>query len=217
MRQCAKTLAAEMTIAEHHLLISSLLSLAGQRRHLEIGTAAGGTLCAMLSAIPAENRPPFVVVDPLKYFPNQLEIIHRNLIDHNIDPATVEFRAMKSALAFRKSEDNGEQFDFILVDGCHKIQSVMFDLKWSRLLAEGGLICFHDYLPIYPGVKMSVDRFLRKHANYKIVGHADSLLVIRKISPSPKPEVDFSDRVFARFWSLSHRVARKWKRWKKAG
>lgn len=216
MRQCAKTLAAEMTIAEHHLLISSLLSLNGHRPHLEIGTAAGGTLCAMLSAIPADTRPPFVVVDPLKYFPNQLETVHRNLIEHRIDPSTVEFRAMKSVKALRESERRGEQFDFILVDGCHKIQSVTSDLKWSRQLAVGGLICFHDYLPIYPGVKMSVDRFLRKHKNYTIAGHADSLLVMRKISPSPSLEIDMSDELFARFWSLSHRVARKWKRWKRA-
>lgn len=169
----------------------------------------------MLSAIELEDRPPFVVVDPLNYFANQLETVHRNLIEHRIDPATVEFRATKSIRAFRTAERRGELFDFILVDGCHKIQSVTADLLWSRLLAVGGLICFHDYDPIYPGVKMPVDRFLRKNPNYKVVGHADSLLVIRKIVASTHREVDLSDKLYARFWSVSHRIARKWKRWRK--
>ena len=216
MRECATTMAAEMSSAEHQLLIESLVSLAGRRLHLEIGTAAGGTLCAMLGAFPAQDQPRFAVVDPLKYFPNQLETIQRNLREHQLDPEKVEFRAATSATAFPEAERAGDQFDFILVDGCHRIENVMCDLKWGRLLAPGGLICFHDYAPKFPGVKMSVDRLLKKHPNYVIEGHADTLLVVRKTAPSRTPEVDLSDEWYAKFWSVSHRVTRKINRWKRA-
>jgi predicted O-methyltransferase YrrM len=212
MRECATTLAAEMSTAEHQLLVESLVSLSGQGLHLEIGTAAGGTLCAMMAAFPADKCPKFVVIDPLKYFPNQLETIQRNLRDHHLDASKVEFRASSSAKAFPKAAAQHDEFDFILVDGCHRISSVMLDLKWTRLLKAGGLICFHDYKPKFPGVQMSVDRLLRRHPNYVIEGQADSLLVVRKRSASRSVEIDLSDEWFARFWSVSHRVTRKLKR-----
>lgn len=216
MRACATTLAAEMTSAEHQLLVQTLVSLSGQRLHLEIGTAAGGTLCAMLAAFPADRRPSFVVVDPLKYFPNQLETIHRNLEDHRLDPTKVDFRAATSKKAFPAAARRGEQYDFILVDGCHRIESVTQDLKWTRLLAPGGFLCFHDYAPKFLGVKMPVDRFLKKHPNYRIAAQADSLLVVRKVAASDHLEVDLSDQIYARFWSIQHRINRKMNRWKRA-
>ena len=216
MRQCATSVAAEMSPAEHQLLIPSLVTLAGRRRHLEIGTAAGGTLCAMLQAFPTERRPDFVVVDPMRYFPNQQQTINRNLTDHQLDPSRVDFRAMTSKEAFPIASEHNEEFDFILVDGCHRIESVTQDLKWTRLLAPGGLVCFHDYSPNFPGVKMPVDRLVGKHPNYVIEGLADSLLVIRKTAESRSAEVDFSDQCFAQFWSVPQRVSRKLNRWKRA-
>ncbi|OYW22698.1 MAG: hypothetical protein B7Z55_04335, partial [Planctomycetales bacterium 12-60-4] len=79
MRACATTLAAEMTPAEHELLLATLRGLGGHGLHLEIGTAAGGTLCAMLGAFSDASRPPFVVVDPMRYFPQQLDLVRKNL------------------------------------------------------------------------------------------------------------------------------------------
>jgi predicted O-methyltransferase YrrM len=216
MRECAITMVPEMKPEEHRLLMDSLRSLGGRRLHLEIGTAAGGTLCAMMQAFPAERRPQFVVVDPMKYFPNQLETVQRNLRQHQLDPSQVDFRAASSAQAFPQSVERNDQFDFILVDGCHRIESVTLDLKWTRRLVPGGLICFHDYEPGSPGVCMAVDRFLRKHPNYVVENHVASLLVVRKKSPSPLPEIDLSDALYAQCWKLPHRILRKLKRWNRA-
>lgn len=216
MRECAITLDPEMKPAEHQLLINSLLSLSGRRLHLEIGTAAGGTLCAMMQAFPADQRPQFVVVDPMKYFPEQLETVQRNLRQHQLDPSQVDFRAASSAQAFPEAVSRKDQFDFILIDGCHRIESVTLDLKWTRLLVSGGLVCFHDYEPGSPGVCLAVDRFLRKHPNYVVENHVESLLVIRKKSESPQPEIDLSDMLYAQCWKLPHRILRKLKRWNRA-
>jgi predicted O-methyltransferase YrrM len=216
MRECATTMVPEMKPAEHRLLIDSLTSLAGRRSHLEIGTAAGGTLCAMMNAFPADKRPQFVVVDPMKYFPNQLETVQKNLRQRQLDPSQVDFRTASSALAFPQAAERKNQFDFILVDGCHRIESVTLDLKWTRLLAPGGLICFHDYEPGSPGVCKAVDRFLRKHPNYVVEHHVESLLVVRKQSLSPLPEIDLSDVLYAQCWKVPHRILRKLKRWNRA-
>lgn len=216
MPECATTLIPEMRDSEHRLLIESLLSLAGRRRHLEIGTAAGGTLCAMMNAFPDSQRPQFVVVDPMSYFPNQFEAIQKNLRAHDLDPSQVDFRAASSAHAFPKAASRGEEFDFIVVDGCHRIESVTLDLKWTRLLAVGGLICFHDYEPGSPGVQLAVNRFLRKHPNYVVENHVESLLMVRKKAKSATPEVDVTDLLYAQCWKLPHRILRKVKRWKRA-
>lgn len=216
MRECATTLIPEMRASEHGLLLETLVSLAGRRRHLEIGTAAGGTLCAMMGAFPNSQRPQFVVVDPMKYFPNQFDAIQKNLREHQLDPSQVDFRAASSAHAFPEAASRGDEFDFILVDGCHRIESVTLDLKWTRLLAVGGVVCFHDYEPGSPGVKLAVDRFLRKHSNYQVEKQVESLLVVRKKALSTTPEVDVTDLLYAQCWKLPHRILRKVKRWNRA-
>lgn len=216
MRECATTLIPEMRASEHRLLIDTLSSLGGRRLHLEIGTAAGGTLCAMMDAFSNNQRPQFVVVDPMKYFPNQFAAIQKNLREHQLDPSQVDFRATSSARAFPEAANRGDEFDFILVDGCHRIESVTIDLKWTRLLAIGGLVCFHDYEPGSRGVKMAVDRFLRKHPNYTIENQVESLLVVRKKAVSRTPEIDLTDLLYAQCWKLPHRILRKVKRWNRA-
>lgn len=216
MRECATTLIPEMRASELQLLINSLQSLAGRRRHLEIGTAAGGTLCVMMGAFSNSQRPQFVVVDPMKYFPNQFEAIQKNLREHQLDPSQVDFRTASSARSFPEAAIRGDEFDFILVDGCHRIESVTLDLKWTRLLAVGGLVCFHDYEPGSPGVRMAVNRFLRKNPNYVVENQVESLLVVRKKAPNNTPEIDLTDLLYAQCWKLPHRILRKAKRWNRA-
>lgn len=216
MPRCATTLEAEMTAAEHALLIQTLRESGRQGTHLEIGTAAGGTLCAMLGAFPEGQRPPFAVVDPMRYFPQQLDAVRKNLRDHGFDPATIDFRIASSQVAYLDAETRHEALDFVLIDGCHKIRSVMTDLKWTRLLSPGGVVCFHDYTPRHRGVWLAVNRLLAKHPNYEAVAQADSLLVVRKTAASITPEVTSSDELFALAWYLPLQIERKWQRLRKA-
>ena len=201
-RPSAATGESELSAAELSALTALLAKSAAKGAHLEIGTAAGGTLCRMMAAFPADSRPPFVVVDPMTYFPDQRKIVEENLRSKGLDPEGVEFREGTSEELFPAAERNGDRFDFILIDGAHKIRSVIRDIRWARLLNENGVICFHDYLPKFKGVMWSADRFLRRwKGHYERIEQVDSLLMIRKTGSSPVPEIGASDLLWASCWA----------------
>jgi len=179
-RPCATTLASELADEELAALRDLLIKKAWKGKHLEIGTAAGGTLCAMIQA--ATHRPPFVVIDPMTYFEGQRQTVERNLREHGIDPADVSIRQARSWDALRAAKAAGERFDFIFVDGTHKFRYVIQDMHWAGLLNVGGVMALHDYLPVMPGVRWAADHFLRHNPNYKPVGLVHSLLLIEKVS-----------------------------------
>ena len=58
-----------MTAEEHDFLFELIRDRQLTGQHLEVGTAAGGTLCAMMQCFAEQSRPPFVVVDRMTYFP----------------------------------------------------------------------------------------------------------------------------------------------------
>lgn len=214
MRRCATSLEGEMTKAEHAFLFGILRREKFEGPHLEIGTAAGGTLCAMMRCFEDATRPQFVVVDRMTYFPNQMEAVELNLRRHGLDPAKVDFRIATSTAAFLDATERGDTFDFILLDGGHKILNVMADLRWTRLLNVGGMICLHDYVPKFPGVKLSVDRFLEGHSHFQIVGQADSLIALQKVSAGARPEVSRLDRAYALAMHLPLLTRRKLDKWR---
>ncbi|SCA63223.1 Uncharacterized protein SCG7086_AM_00120 [Chlamydiales bacterium SCGC AG-110-P3] len=201
MRECSETLAPEMTSRESEQLTLTLKLHNLPGKHLEIGTAAGGTLCTMMRAYPSSTRPPFVVVDTMAYFPNQLRTVRQNLNDHGMDPSSVDFRVMPSSAAYASSLVHNETFSFILIDGAHKIRYVMEDLRWAALLEAGGILCLHDYSSKHPDVTKAVDRFLRNNRHYQVVDHVDSLLLLRKQATTTKIEVRASDRLYAMAWA----------------
>jgi len=209
MRECAVTLAAEMRPEEHAFLKEVLRGAAHPGKHLEIGTAAGGTLCHMLQCFPAATRPPFVVVDPMGYFPQQLETVQKNLRQSGLDPAAVDFRVQTSAAAFATAAQRGETFDFILIDGAHRILPVTGDLRWTRLLAVGGVVCLHDYDPYFPGVFRPANNFMRTHPNFEKIGVGGTILALRKIAVSPRPEVRLGNWIHAYFWHTPLHIQRK--------
>ncbi|HUL51408.1 MAG TPA: class I SAM-dependent methyltransferase [Candidatus Nitrosotalea sp.] len=197
-RPSATSLESELVPDELDALVSSIRRAPSNGRCLETGTTAGGTLCRMMSSFEPGRLPQFVVVDPMTYFLDQLEIVKRNLRQHQLDLKQVDFRVAKSADAFLKAEATNERYDFMLIDGAHKIRHVTKDLLWTRLLKVGGLVCFHDYNPRHKGVLWSVDRFLARHPNYAREGLRRSLLSVRNESASPKTETDQVDRM----WSI---------------
>ena len=180
-RHCATQLTSEMTQPE----LDGLRSILGARkrpgRHLEIGTAAGGTLCEMMSA--ATHRPPFVVVDTMNYFANQRHVVEQNLLSHGLPLDLVDFREMRSWDAFQHSRQILESFDFVLIDGTHKFRYVMQDLHWAWLVNPGGILALHDYTPRLRSVKWAADYFLANNRNYHRLALAGSLLFLEKTAP----------------------------------
>jgi hypothetical protein len=200
MRICAKTLASEMTAKEQQSLRDALTQHSLSGTHLEIGTAAGGTLSEILTHYRDNLNaplPPFLVIDPLRYFPNQLAVVKENLQRHGIDTDHPTFLKTSSTQAFRNYHPPSG-LEFILVDGNHKINYVAEDLRWARHLRVGGLLCLHDYGPNFPGVRLNVQRFLRRYSNYKVHSQADSLLILQKQSPSDRLEISTLDRLWAK-------------------
>ena len=202
-RPCANTGAPEMSDEELAALKGWLPKNKELKkgRFLEVGTGAGGTLCFMLDCFEKEHRPNFVVVDTLRYFQNQLEVIKQNLVDHELSPELVEFKVMTSADGFLHAEKKQQKFDFMLIDGSHKIRHVMADMRWMRLLKTGGIACLHDYSPRFKGVCLAVDRFLFRNRHFQKVGLEGSLLCLRKVSVSSSIEVSVIDRMWAYFLS----------------
>lgn len=196
-RISAANLAPELG-ADELVFLRDLVRNSGLKgRHLEVGTAAGGTLCEMMKCFAQGGRPQFVVVDSMAYFTDQLEVVKQNLRQHNLNPAEVDIRVAKSADAFQNAEAAGESFDFVFIDGAHKIRYVTEDLRWSRLVNVGGLICVHDYAPRQKGVMLAVNRFLRHYPNYKQEALVNSLLVLRKQAASRSKEISRADCLWA--------------------
>jgi len=80
-------------------------------KHLEVGTARGITLCAMVQALRSPHDPAFVVVDNMRYFPDQIRLIRDNLERFGVDPDSIEFRIGDSRKVFRKAQEAGDSFD----------------------------------------------------------------------------------------------------------
>jgi predicted O-methyltransferase YrrM len=207
MRQSALDMSSEVSDAE----LAALKALLGSARlagaHLEVGTAAGGTLKELMLCY-APPRPPFIVVDSFRYFPNQKDIVANNLRGAGIDPAAVDMRATDSAAALAAADARGEQFDFIFIDANHDARHVIADLRWARLLKPGGYLCLHDYGPKFPGVTWATDRFLKNNRNYRRVSLTDSLVVIQKSDNGQGEEVGAGDILLGRVLTLLHKFRR---------
>ena len=207
MRQSAVSMQSELQPAELEALRGLLAASQLRGAHLEVGTAAGGTLKELLLCY-QPPRPRFVVVDSFRYFPRQKEIVADNLRSAGIDPADVDMRATDSESALAAATAAGEQFDFILIDANHQARHVISDLRWASLLRPRGYLCLHDYGPKFPGVVWATDRFLTNNRNYRRVSLTGSLVVIQKDEMSARDEVGSIDLVMGKLLTPLHKLAR---------
>jgi predicted O-methyltransferase YrrM len=207
MRQSALDMSSELAADELAALKSFLASANLGGAHLEIGTAAGGTLKElMLCYVPP--RPRFIVVDSFRYFPDQKAVVQANLRSAGIDLSEVELRASKSEEALRGALEAGERFAFVFIDANHQARHVIRDLRWAELLTVGGALCLHDYSPRFPGVVWALDRFLRNNANYRRVTLCNSLIIVQKTSQGAGPEVGSFDIAVGEVLTQVHRFSR---------
>jgi len=207
MRPSAISIESELHPAELAALQALLKSAQLRGTHLEVGTAAGGTLRELLLCY-TPPRPRFVVVDSFQYFPRQKEIVADNLRSAGIDPGDVDLRAVDSESALAAAAAAGEQFDFILIDANHQARHVISDLRWASLLRPGGYLCLHDYGPKFPGVTWAAERFLANNRNYRRVSLTDSLLTIQKSAMSRSSEVGATDLFFGKVVTPLHKLRR---------
>lgn len=180
VRQSSITLESECTVAERAALRDVLKNSNFTAAHMEIGTAAGGTLKELIGCYPNGKAPPFIVIDPLSYFPDQLSKIHKNLQSAEIDPASVDFWQGTTENFINTDQARDLVLDFLFIDADHRHYPVLVDLAWAAKVAKGGYVCFHDDQPKFPGVGWAIRRFMKNNANFKYVTKADSLVIIQK-------------------------------------
>lgn len=205
MRPSAINTESEFRPAELAALQALLKAAQLRGPHLEVGTAAGGTLKELLLCY-LPPRPRFVVVDSFRYFPRQKEIVVDNLRSAGIDLTDVDMRATDSDGALAAAAAAGETFDFILIDANHQARHVISDLRWAKLLRAGGYLCLHDYGPKFPGVMWATDRFLAKNPNYRQVSLTVSLVVIQKSEMSKREEIGGVDLALGKLLTPLHKL-----------
>lgn len=217
----AATLASELSEPELANLRKALVELRERGmggQHIEIGTAAGGTLVEMLDLFDPVSCPPFWVVDTMSYFPGQMEAVQRNVRNHGHDPAQIRFMVSSSAKAFTVACSDPPRAVFLLIDANHEVHGVMGDLRWARFVQPGGIVCLHDYWPgdRWNGVTLAADRFLRRNPHYERLLLVGSLLLLRKQCIAERAEVGLLDLLWAYSWRQPVRWRRSLqKRWRK--
>jgi len=191
-----------MTAEELSLLLEELEDIPADGTILEIGTAAGGTLVKVLEKLRPEDRKRVAAVDTFDYYEDHLGIFRKNLSENGFDPDRIDARVARSTEAFVSARKNNEKLSFVIVDGSHKMKHVTQDLRWLGLLAVGGKAALHDYTEHLPGVRMAVDKFVLRNANYRVKAKAGSLVILEKTAATTWPEVTTVDLVSAYFWSV---------------
>lgn len=179
------TMESELTAPELGEVLKQIRQQAALKRILEVGSAAGGTLCEMIRVVDHEfepNRVEVCVVDTFEYFKDHEVIWRENLTRCGIDPDRVRLWKGKSneVRAGKQKELPCPYFSFILIDAGHKLKDVVRDTRWLEFLEVGGVAAFHDYSERFPGVCRAVDIFLARNPGFKMESRQGTLIVIRK-------------------------------------
>ena len=196
-RESAITLNSEMTVAEVSSIRSAIKDSKLTGLHIEIGTAAGGTLYEILKCYQNELKvvpPPFIIIDPLTYFDDQYEKICLNLQNNGLSQNNITFEKNKSSVSFRNLSGHAGEIEFILIDGNHKINHFVGDLRFSRYLRAGGLLLIHDYSNNFKGIHSATNIFLNRYRNYEVLSYVDSLIILRKKTVTNTQEVSVIDQ-----------------------
>lgn len=198
MRQSAITGESELD----QISLQAILDLFERKRfrgaHLEIGTAAGGTLKSMLQWYSDKGKTPeFHVVDPMTYFPDQLNIVKANIERADLSLANVFFHVGNSREQYELASSMVTTYDFVLIDGSHKAHHIVWDLQWLSKLAIGGVVVFDDYHAGFDGVDLVVDRFLLSRNDFEVFDQKGRALFVKRVGLSNRSMVCRSDVMIA--------------------
>ena len=213
MRKSEVSLGSECAPEEIALLKRVLSENNYSGRHMEIGTAAGGTLKELIGVYMSRGTcPEFVVIDTMTYFERQYEVVCQNLCNAGIDPSSVSFWIGTTHDFLSRERLQRREFDFIFIDAQHRHVPVTADLQWADLVRENGTICLHDYSGHFPGVIWAIDRFLAKNPNFKVLDRVGSMIALKKLGKGRTPTVTSYDMRAARFAQWCFRRKRQFLR-----
>lgn len=160
---------------------AKLAELARGKRVLEVGSYLGlSTVClartaeSVLAIDPHDGRGTEVPQDTLPGF-------RANLARYGLENVFVEPMTLAEYVATER-RTRTFWYDLIFIDGAHDRDSVEADIRAilddPYMLADGGLIAFHDYRsPVDPGVTAAVDALLDRGG--ELLSLTGSLAVVR--------------------------------------
>jgi predicted O-methyltransferase YrrM len=122
-----------------------LAQLAAGKRVLEVGSYCGrSTVCMAQAAVSLAAVDPFTG-DRTEDVRDTLGEFTQNVIRYDVAEKVTTLRGVSADVLPRLRRD-GAEFDLVFIDGAHDRASVELDLELSLpLLAEGGVLAFHDY------------------------------------------------------------------------
>lgn len=147
-----------------------LAELAAGKRVLEIGSYCGRSTVCMARFAKHVTAVDFFDSPKVDFYGDYAGEFDKSLLRHGC--------AAKVA-KHRPEDPIAGEFDFAFIDGAHDYASVVADLeKVLAVLADGGLIAFHDYRGgIDPGVDQVVDELLAEGG--ELVSLTKTLAVVR--------------------------------------
>lgn len=209
MRRSGIDLSSECDAVEIEALKQAITLAPSNGDALELGTAAGGTLKELIKFSKSSGKNyQFHVIDPMTYYPDQLEKVKDNLKSAEINPDEVDFFVGTSDDLLKSNQFHNLSLSFIFIDGDHRAYPLMKDLRILKNLQEGGIACFHDYKERFPGVIWSLDYFLKKNSNYEYISKQNSLVTIRKLGETDTTEVSTLDLIGAKIFQYQHKYKR---------
>ena len=193
MRACAETFESELGLDALEALKRTIKTSDLKGLHVEIGTAAGGTIREIISSYEDElDCPDFLVVDPMNYFPNQLETVRKNISGLHA-AGKVQFIVETGGSAYKLFQKDSRAISFLLIDGSHKVKYVCQDAQWINNVEVGGLVCFDDFDCGFIGVDWVVKRYVLPTGCFEHLGYHGRLLLLRRIKAGRTPVVSAFD------------------------
>lgn len=120
------------------------------RRPLEIGSRTGTSLCMLVSGYQSTKRIEKIVgVDPFTEPPGSFRAVVASLeyLNLQVEKKTGVFEGKSSAFYPLWGQLMDPKFDYILVDGSHKLKDAELDLEeCHKLLSPGGILVFDDIM-----------------------------------------------------------------------
>lgn len=146
--------------------LSKMIRNHGCRKTLEIGCAKGMSSLYICSALEGEENASHTIIDY-----TQTTQWH-SLGIAQLDKANVDYYRLieePSEYALPRMAQNGEKYDFCLIDGWHTFDHTLIDFFYvDRLLDTGGIVVFDDVH--WPGIKKLM-RYIVNYPNYKVIGN----------------------------------------------
>jgi predicted O-methyltransferase YrrM len=143
----------------HHLIVMRRPEFA-----LEIGTYMAGTTEVLARALWETETGHLETIDPFgaERCPPLIEALPEELRKR------ITFQPVASASHFDRAIARGVGYDFVLIDGSHELEFVMFDLMCSaRLMRPGGLVVLDNIEQ--PGPRFATRLFLENNPEWRDV------------------------------------------------